>query len=252
MENYICWSGGKDSSASICIAYELGIKIDGVVMSEVMFDHSRNISGENPEHIKWIYERAIPIIEKQFGYKVIILRDKSDYLLEFNKIRLNSSKPERIGKKYGFFLSGKCRGNENLKMRPLRKFFREHKGCVQIVGIACDEKNRANKKTMNGKRSLLIENNITEAMCYEICKKYNLLSPIYKNTYRGGCWFCPNARVQALAHLKKNYPNLWNELVILSKDANLIKYNFNFSQTIPEIEKEIDLLNNQMNLFDYL
>jgi 3'-phosphoadenosine 5'-phosphosulfate sulfotransferase (PAPS reductase)/FAD synthetase len=251
-ETYIFWSGGKDSTATICLAHELGLKIDGVVMSEVMFDHKRNISGENPEHIKWIYDVAIPIIENEFGYKVIVLRDKSDYLQEFNKITKRSCKPERIGKKHGYFLSGKCKGNDVLKMRPIRQFVRKHKGCTQIVGIALDEPHRAKKKTMNNKRSLLIENKITESMCYEICRKYNLLSPIYNYSNRGGCWFCPNAKTGELARLKKEYPNLWNELVLLSQDKNLIKYKFNFTQTIPEIEKDIDLINNQMNLFDLL
>lgn len=73
MKRFISWSGGKDSTASIIICHEQGIPIDGVVMSEVMFDHSRNISGEHPEHIKWVYEVAIPKIERDFGYKVIVL-----------------------------------------------------------------------------------------------------------------------------------------------------------------------------------
>lgn len=52
MERYLSWSGGKDSSASIIIAHEKGIHLDGIIFSEVMFDRSRNISGENPKQIK--------------------------------------------------------------------------------------------------------------------------------------------------------------------------------------------------------
>ena len=63
MKRYLSWSGGKDSTASIIICYENGIHLDGIIMSEVMFDHSRNISGENPKHIEWVYNVAIPIIE---------------------------------------------------------------------------------------------------------------------------------------------------------------------------------------------
>ena len=55
MKTYLSWSGGKDSSASIILCHEQGIPLDGVIFSEVMFDLSRNISGENPEHIKWVY-----------------------------------------------------------------------------------------------------------------------------------------------------------------------------------------------------
>ena len=100
IKRYLFWSGGKDSSASICICYEKGIKLDAVVMSEVMFSHKRNISGENPLHIWWVKNVAIPIIESM-GYKVIILKDKEDYLSLFNHRITKSDVPERIGKKAG-------------------------------------------------------------------------------------------------------------------------------------------------------
>ena len=59
MKRYLYWSGGKDSSASIAICHENGIQLDGIVFCEVMFDNARNISGENPKHIEWVYNTAI-------------------------------------------------------------------------------------------------------------------------------------------------------------------------------------------------
>ena len=53
-------SFGKDSIATILLALEHDEPLDRVVFSEVMFDHARNISGEIPEHIGWIYDTAIP------------------------------------------------------------------------------------------------------------------------------------------------------------------------------------------------
>ncbi len=53
-------SFGKDSIATILLALEHGEPLDAAVFSEVMFDHRRNISGEMPEHIEWIYSTAIP------------------------------------------------------------------------------------------------------------------------------------------------------------------------------------------------
>lgn len=53
-------SFGKDSIATILLAIENNEPLDGAVFSEVMFDLARNISGENPEHIEWIYTVAIP------------------------------------------------------------------------------------------------------------------------------------------------------------------------------------------------
>jgi hypothetical protein len=56
-------SFGKDSIATILLAIENNEPLDGAVFSEVMFDLERNISGENPEHIEWIYTVAIPKLE---------------------------------------------------------------------------------------------------------------------------------------------------------------------------------------------
>ena len=248
----LSWSGGKDSSASIVVCYENNIHIDAVVMSEVMFDHLRNISGENPKHIKWVYEVAIPIIEKKFGYKVIIVKDKSDYIKEFNHIIKKSKKVERNGKKAGWFIGGMCVGNDRLKMRPLRKFFKEFGECETIVGIAADEHKRQETKTMNGKRSVLVEYGITEEMTYDICRKYNLLSPTYDDKKRGGCWFSPNQSIEEFANLKKNYPQLWEELKILSQDTQIVSQGFKYGETFDCVERQVDCINNQLSLFDFI
>ena len=240
MERYLMWSGGKDSSASIVICHENGIHLDGVIMSEVMFSHERNISGEDIEHITWVKEVAIPIIE-QMGYKVVILKDQEDYLSLFNRIMKNSQIQERNGKAMGFFLSHRCRGNNYLKMRPINKFLKEHKDCEQIVGIAVDEPERLermNKK--GGRRSVLAEFGITEAQTYDICKRYDLLSPIYSKNTRGGCWFCPNSKISEFAELKQEHPELWQELKEMSKTPNLVSQNFKYSLTFAEVEKKVD------------
>lgn len=209
MKTYISWSGGKDSTASIILAYEKGIKVDGVVMSEVMFSHKDNISGEYPEHIEWVYNTAIPVIENQFGFKVIILKDKSDYLTEFyHKIGKTSKHPERAGKYAGFFIGGMCVGNDRLKMRPLRNFFKNCGEHEQIVGIAIDEPKRLeNLKNKPNTRSLLAEYNITEEMTYDICRKYNLLSPTYDSGSRGGVGFALTVELKVLRDLHVNTLN---------------------------------------------
>lgn len=251
MKTFISWSGGKDSTASIILAYEHGVHIDGVVFSEVMFDQSRNISGENPTQIKWIYETAIPIIEKQFGFKVYVLRDKSDYIKEFNHIVTRSKIPERNGKKTGWLLGGMCVANDRLKMRPLKKFFKQVGEHEQIVGIAYDETQRIERlKKYDNKWSILDKYGITEEMTFDICKKYNLLSPIYKMRSRGGCWFCPNASIKELASVKKQYPELWHELEILSHDKDVISNGFKYGKPFWEVDKEIDMINSQMTIFD--
>ena len=75
-------SFGKDSLATILLALENGEPLDRVVFAEVMFDHSRNISGEIPEHIDWTYKTAIPKLESM-GVKVDVVKSKKDYLYFF-------------------------------------------------------------------------------------------------------------------------------------------------------------------------
>ena len=251
MKRFLCWSGGKDSSASIVVCHEHGISLDGVVMAEVMFDHKRDISGEHPKHIEWVYNTAIPVIEMQFGYKVIVVKDTSDYMQEFYRVVRNSKKPERNGKYCGFFIGGMCVGNDRLKMRPLKKFFKEVGECEQILGIAVDEPIRLARLSAN-KRSVLSEYGIFEADTYELCSRYNLLSPYYSDNTRCGCWFCPNQRVKDFAVLKKNYPVLWDELKTMSKCDNLVSQGFKYGKTFSEVENEVDRINNQLSIFDYI
>lgn len=51
MKYFVSCSFGKDSIATILLALENKEPLDGAVFTEVMFDNSRNISGEVPEHI---------------------------------------------------------------------------------------------------------------------------------------------------------------------------------------------------------
>lgn len=252
MKRYLSWSGGKDSSASIVLCYEKGIPLDGVVMSEVMFDNSRNISGENPKHIKWVYEVAKPIIEKM-GYPVVVVRDKEDYLSLFNHLIEKSKVEERNGKKRGWLLGGMCAANDRLKMRPLREFFKSVGECEQIVGIAFDEPERLERlRTKPNRWSILAREIVIEAETYSICKRYNLLSPTYNKRKRGGCWFCPNCEIEEYAQLAKEYPELWAELEKLSHDKEIVSQGFKYGRTFASVNREVQVLKNQISIFEYL
>ena len=93
-----------------------------------------------------------------------------------------------------------------------------------FVGIAYDEPIRwermLKKQTEKRKyRSLLVEQKLTEQDAFEICKKYDLLSPMYSvnGIYRGGCWFCPKQCLADLHSLWKNYPELFDILIEMEK-----------------------------------
>lgn len=81
---YICsWSGGKDSTATVILAHLLGLPLDIILFSEVMFD--KNISGETPGHMDFVRNVAKPLFES-WGYEVKILRSEKTYMDIFNHV----------------------------------------------------------------------------------------------------------------------------------------------------------------------
>lgn len=236
------WSGGKDSTATIILAHIHNEPLDKIIMSEVMFDKKRNISGELPEHIEWIHNTAIPQFN-QWGYKVEIIKSNKDYLDLFYSVCKKTKYPERIGKYQAFPIGGRCVINRDLKVKPIIDYCKNiQQSIVQYLGIAIDEPRRLEKLKGTNKISLLEKYQLTETQAFELCKQYNLLSPIYKINTRGGCWFCPNQRNEELAYLIKNHPELWNELKMLSKEENLISYGFRYGKTVEEVELKINKL----------
>lgn len=204
-----------------------------------MFDKNRGISGENPEHIKWIKEVAIPRFES-WGYEVKILHSDKDYLDCFNQRLVKSVHPERNGKKYGFPLAGRCCINDRVKMKPIRQFEKTLPPDADIiVGIAVDEPERLARLEKSNKRSLLAEYGYTEQMAYDLCKEYGLLSPTYEHSFRGGCWFCPNCSVQEFVHLNEDHSELWDELRKLDEDNERVSHLFAHNKTFEEVDAKV-------------
>ena len=233
-------SFGKDSIATILLALEHHEPLDRVVYAEVMFDHGKGISGEIPEHIEWIYNSAIPRLE-QMGVKVDVVRCEKDYVYYF---RNKHSKGKWKDKICGFPIGGKCVINRDCKLAPIKMYykqFRQNYNIVQYVGIAQDEPVRLARLMFN-QVSLLDKYNQTEADAMRMCEKAGLLSPIYKISARGGCWFCPNAKIKQFAYIRKYHPQMWTELQELSKTPNLCSYGFKYGKTLQEIEKQIDVI----------
>ena len=115
MKHIASCSFGKDSIATILLAIENNEPLDGAVFSEVMFDLARNISGENPEHIEWIYTVAIPKLAA-LGCPVEVVRADRDYVSYFSKI---INKGKRKGQAIGFPIGGMCAIQRDCKVAPI-------------------------------------------------------------------------------------------------------------------------------------
>lgn len=255
MKYIASWSGGKDSTASIILAHENNEPIDSIVFVEVMYDLKRNISGENPEHIKFIREIAKPLFET-WGYPVHILRASRDFVGFFNRIINNPRKHiEHKGLKFGFPTYGVCGVKRDMKLKPMNDFYKDVKGdLIQYVGICADETKRLESlHKQSNKISLLEKYGYTEEMAKQKCIEYGLLSPCYKYSRRGGCWFCPNAKLAEHREIKRIYPEIWNEFVSLENEQNIANDKWNvFGKTLHEIDEELFWEEQQMTIFDFM
>ena len=90
---------------------------------------------------------------------------------------------------------------------------------VHYLGIAADEPERIKRHSVPGKILPLVDIGWDESFCRKWCEDHDLLSPIYTDSARGGCWFCHNQGVDQLRLLRKNYPNLWELLLKWDSDS---------------------------------
>lgn len=219
--NIISWSGGKDSTATVILAHLHNIPVDYIIFSEVMFD--KNISGELPEHISFVHH-AKSIFEC-WGFKVLILHDEHTYSDFFFTVNSGVRTPDHKGMYYGFPMAKRCIVN-SCKVKPIRKFLANYPNAIQFLGIAIDEPERLARLKPNC-RSLLAEFGYSEIMAFNLCKEYDLLSPVYSSFFRGGCWFCPNASCKQLQYLRANHYDLYSKLLDLERVPNKVGYCFN-------------------------
>ena len=215
-----------------------------------MFDE--NISGELPEHIDFIKNKAIPKFE-EWGYEVNILHADKTYMSCFHHRTIRG---KHIGMKKGFVMSGHCDVQRDCKLKPIGNFWKKvNDDYTQYIGIAVDEPVRMNRIVNSGNKvSLLEKYGYTEKMAFDLCKKYDMLSPIYVFAPRGGCWFCPNMRREQLKYLRTNHKDLWNKLLELENVPNLIgnKWNTLTNTSIHDWEERFYWEEQQMTIFDFM
>ena len=206
-------SFGKDSIATALLALQHGEPLDELVYCEVMF--SEEISGELPEHNRFIHETAIPYFEQR-GIPTRVLRSEKTYLSCFYHV---VTRGKTKGMLSGFPLSGRCTIQRDCKLPPIKAYQKAlPPDTVQYIGIAADEPNRFHSLS-DKKKSPLVEAGWTETDCRRWCEENDLLSPIYTTATRGGCWFCHNQSVGQLRILRKSYPDLWALMLKWDSDS---------------------------------
>ena len=219
MKHIVMSSCGKDSMAMLYTMREHNMPIDDIVYVKIMFDNE--ISAELPAHEEWINNYAIPKIKEDFGIDVKVIQANYTYKdLFFKEITRGS----REGKNRGFPLLFGSWCHRDLKIKPVKDYLKQYsKDCKQYIGIASDETKRIDWELKQGNEMPLVDFGITEQQAFEICKKYNVLSPAYKDFHRLGCWFCHKQGNKALTKVIEKYPELYQKLEELD-DFSDIKF----------------------------
>ena len=148
-----------------------------------------------------------------------------------------------FGKIYGFPIALRCKLNELCKLKVINEYKKQNPNLKMFVGIAIDEVKRLENLKKRGGESLLEKYNYTEQMAKELCEQYNMLSPVYNNVKREGCWFCPAQGKKQTVDFYKNNPQLWSkykQLYIENKDK-LIRTNINWNFTMEDLIREVEL-----------
>jgi 3'-phosphoadenosine 5'-phosphosulfate sulfotransferase (PAPS reductase)/FAD synthetase len=203
-------SYGKDSIAMLEIIKRHNMPLDRIVHVEIMATDT--IHSDLPPMVDF-KSKADKIIEERYGIEVEHLHAPVSFEQQFYAVM---KKGKAAGNIYGFPMVRGAWCNDRLKMSCLKKL--DKPDITQYIGIAADEPNRFHNLTER-KRSPLVEHGVDEAECKRICEELDLLSPIYTQSTRGGCWFCHNQGVNQLRLLRRQYPEYWALMLKWDKDS---------------------------------
>ena len=198
----ISWSGGKDSTATVILCHEYGIPVKEIIYVRMMYDD--DLPATLPVMTDFV-DNALKVFES-WGYKVRVVKSikTAKQLIEAKYKR--SKCEDKNGKFYGVtaFSRGFCKFTD-VKMKTVVSLTKSE---YEMIGYASDELDRLHRLT-DKKCSIMAELGIKEQDTFEICRKYNLLSPLYDLGFkRDGCWFCPNASKLEIKYVKEHYPQL--------------------------------------------
>ena len=198
----LSWSGGKDSTAAALLHLERGNRL---IMVNYIPMFTRDIPLLHSDHYKFLLDAA-DYFESR-GCVVIFVHGET-YVDHVRKI---TTRGKNKGLPHGFPYAGKfCAFASDSKIKALNSVTLGGYD-YQDVGIAADEVRRLGQLNKH-KRSILAENNITEAQAHMICEKYGLLSPVYERLTRDGCVLCHNGSEKERLRWFAEYPEAWEIL----------------------------------------
>lgn len=199
----VSWSGGKDSTATIILMHENNIPIKEIIYVRMMYDDT--LPATLPVMAEFV-DRTTEIF-KSWGYKVKIVNSYKTATDLMNRVFKRSKYKDRIGKRTGFLVFNRVACEfTGVKTATIKKV--AEKDAWEMIGYAADETDRIHR--LGGrKQSIMVTLDFQEKDTFELCRKYNMLSPLYDlGVWRDGCFFCPNSAKRERELLKQTRPDL--------------------------------------------
>lgn len=218
MKDYIVasFSGGKDSTAMVLRMIELGEHIDEVVCCDTYKEFPAMY--RHIEKVKKVVENA--------GIKFTMIKAEHDfdyYFAEYQPKRKNPDITYPPGQSWPNSKMRWC--TRYLKTDPIKAYFKElrnHHNVIQCIGLAADELYRFERKGNQdpNHRHPLLEWGWVEADCLKYCYDHGYdWEGLYEIFSRVSCWCCPLQPVGELRKLRKHFPELWQQLREMDKQA---------------------------------
>ena len=199
----VSWSGGKDSTSTIILMHENKIPVKKIIYVRMMYDEK--MPATLPKMIDFVL-RGKSVFES-WGYPVEVVPSIKTALQVASTVYHKSKYEYNNGNQYGIsaFLRGGCKFT-TIKQKTIEKQISDDD--YQMIGYAVNEYDRVRRLRAN-KQSILVALNIFSSDTYGICRKYNLLSPLYNTSFsRDGCFFCPNANKRERESMRAEHPEL--------------------------------------------
>lgn len=215
-EYVLSLSYGKDSLACLGAIQALGWPLDRIIHAEVWATDT--IPADLPPMVEF-KAKADEIIKDRWGIEVEHIHSKVSFEKGFYFKRGRTGRQSKFyGEFYGWPMQRGQWCLQQLKLPTFNKI--GNASVIRYMGIACDEPERISKHKPKDNVLLPLEEiGWDEAYCREWCERNGLLSPIYTDSARGGCWFCHNQSVDQLRLLRKNYPEYWKLMLKWDKDS---------------------------------
>lgn len=211
MDYVLSLSYGKDSLACLGAIEKLGWPLDRIVTVDLWATDT--IPADLPPMVEF-KEKADKIIKERWGISVEHVRGPHTAEQRIYRRRIRGN---RTGEMVGWPRIRGCEIQSSCKREPLSSAMR---GNISYWGIAADEPKRIEQHSAKSDVKMpLVVVGWSEADCRKWCESNSLLSPIYTDCARGGCWFCPQQRAESLRLLRKKYPEYWEIMLKWDSDS---------------------------------